>query len=102
MPKPKKRAQAARKGSIKKKNPALPPAALRAVKIDVGDSAIARGLACIEWPARFRRWDERTVIDGAHNPAAVRALAETWREIFGDRRATLVLAILSDKNLRGI
>jgi len=64
--------------------------------------AIARGLACIEWPARFQRWDERTVIDGAHNPAAVRALAETWREIFGDRRATLVLAILSDKNLRGI
>jgi len=32
----------------------------------------------------------------------VRALAETWREIFGDRRATLVLAILSDKNLGGI
>jgi dihydrofolate synthase/folylpolyglutamate synthase len=29
-------------------------------------------------------------------------LAETWREIFGNQRATLVLAVLSDKNLRGI
>jgi dihydrofolate synthase/folylpolyglutamate synthase len=47
-------------------------------------------------------WDKRTIIDGAHNPAAARLLAETWREIFGDHQATLVLAVLSDKNLRGI
>src|SRR5437764_802661 len=32
----------------------------------------------------------------------LRALAETWREIFGERKATLILAILSDKDLRGI
>ena len=66
------------------------------------DSAIAQGLASIEWPARFQRWDERTIIDGAHNPAAARTLVETWREMFGDQRATLVLAVLSDKDLRGI
>ena len=29
-------------------------------------------------------------------------LVETWREAFGDQRATLVLAVLSDKDLRGI
>jgi dihydrofolate synthase/folylpolyglutamate synthase len=89
-------------GSHQKENASLAIAALRAVKIDVDDSAIARGLAGIEWPARFQRWDERTIIDGAHNPAAARKLAETWRESFGDQRATLVLAVLSDKNLRGI
>jgi dihydrofolate synthase/folylpolyglutamate synthase len=89
-------------GSYQKQNAALAIAALRALKIDVADSSIARGLASIDWPARFQRWDRRTIIDGAHNPAAARMLAETWREIFGDRRATLVLAILSDKNLRGI
>jgi len=44
--------------------------------------------------------DERTIIDGAHNPAAVRVLAQTWREVFGDQKATLILAVLSDKNLR--
>jgi dihydrofolate synthase/folylpolyglutamate synthase len=89
-------------GANQKQNAALAIAALRVAKIDVDDTAIARGLIRIEWPARFHRWDERTIIDGAHNPAAARALAETWREIFGDRRATLVLAILSDKDLRGI
>ena len=89
-------------GSHQKQNAALAIAALRVVKVDVDDSAIARGLAAIDWPARFQRWDERTIVDGAHNPAAVRTLAETWRENFGNQRATLVLAVLSDKDLRGI
>jgi dihydrofolate synthase/folylpolyglutamate synthase len=100
--KPYDKAPIALDGSHQKENAALAIAALRAVKVDVGDSAIVRGLACIEWPARFQRWNERTIIDGAHNPAAAHALAETWREIFGDQRATLVLAILSDKSLHGI
>jgi dihydrofolate synthase / folylpolyglutamate synthase len=100
--KPYDKAPIALDGSHQKENAALAIAALRAMKVDVGDSAIARGLAGIEWPARFERWDERTIIDGAHNPAAARKLAETWREFFGDRRATLILAILADKDLRAI
>ncbi len=59
-------------GANQKQNAALAIAALRAAKIDIDDSAIAQGLARIEWPARFQRWDERTIIDGAHNPAAAR------------------------------
>jgi len=100
------------RGAHQKQNAALAIAALRAAKIDppsqgsgatgIDDSAIARGLMSVEWPARFQRWDERTIIDGAHNPAAARILADTWREVFGDQRATLILAILSDKDIRGI
>jgi dihydrofolate synthase / folylpolyglutamate synthase len=89
-------------GSHQKENAALAIAALRAAKIDIDDSAIMRGLAFIEWPARFQRWDARTIIDGAHNPAAARTLVETWHEIFGAQRPTLVLAVLSDKDLRRI
>jgi dihydrofolate synthase/folylpolyglutamate synthase len=89
-------------GSHQKQNAAVAIAALREGKLDIDVSAIAEGLARIEWPARFQRWDERTIIDGAHNPAAVHTLAETWHEMFGDQRATLILAILSDKNLRAI
>jgi len=101
-----------------KLNAAIAIAAIRAAKIDppspnagpaptpgatnIDDAAIARGLATVEWPGRFQCWDERTVIDGAHNPAAAKILAQTWREIFNDQRATLILAILSDKDLRGI
>jgi dihydrofolate synthase/folylpolyglutamate synthase len=89
-------------GSHQRQNAALAIAALRVGKIQIDESAIVRGLANVEWPARFQRWDDRTIIDGAHNPAAAHILAETWREIFGDQKAALILAILSDKDLRGI
>src|SRR5437773_1369923 len=89
-------------GEYQKQNAALAIAALRAAKIDIDDSSIARGLATVDWPARFQRWDDCIVIDGAHNPAAARVLAQTWRESFGDQRASLILAILSDKDLHGI
>jgi dihydrofolate synthase/folylpolyglutamate synthase len=89
-------------GTYQKQNAALAVAAVRVAKIDIDDSAIAHGLASVDWPARFQKWDERTIIDGAHNPAAARTLAQTWRETFGIERATLILAILSDKDLRGI
>jgi dihydrofolate synthase/folylpolyglutamate synthase len=89
-------------GAHQKQNAALAIAALRAAKIDVDQAAIARGLASVEWPARFQQWDDRMVIDGAHNPEAARALVQSWREVFGHEKATLLLAILSDKNLRRI
>jgi dihydrofolate synthase / folylpolyglutamate synthase len=106
------------RGEHQKLNAAIAIAAIRAAKIDppspdaslartsgatgIGDAAITRGLATVEWPGRFQCWDKSTVIDGAHNPASARILAQTWREIFGHERATLILAILSDKDLRGI
>ncbi len=90
------------RGAHQKQNAALAVAAIRAGKIDIDDSAIARGLLSVEWPARFQLWDERIIIDGAHNPASARVLAETWRENFGDQRATLILAVLADKNLRAV
>jgi dihydrofolate synthase/folylpolyglutamate synthase len=90
------------RGEFQKQNAAVAIAAIHAANIDVKERAIVRGLAAIEWPARFQKWDERTIIDGAHNPGAARILAQTWREVFGDQKATLVLAVLSDKDLRGI
>ena len=96
------RSPIALRGQYQKQNAAVAIAALRAGEIDIDEKVIERGLASIDWPARFQRWDERTIIDGAHNPAAGHALAETWREVFGNQKATLVLAVLSDKNLRGI
>jgi dihydrofolate synthase/folylpolyglutamate synthase len=90
------------RGDHQKENAALAIAAIRAAQIEIDDKAIARGLASIEWPARFQVWDERTIIDGAHNPDAARVLAETWREVFGNQKATLILAVLSDKDLRHI
>jgi dihydrofolate synthase/folylpolyglutamate synthase len=86
------------RGEHQKRNAALAIAALQATDIKVSDDATARGLSSVEWPARFQIWNEHIVIDGAHNPASARILAQTWREEFGDEHATILLAILRDKN----
>ena len=90
------------RGRHQKQNAAVAIAAIQAANVPVDMKAIVRGLTAIGWPARFQKWDERTIIDGAHNPSAARILAQTWREAFGDQKATLVLAVLSDKDLRSI
>ena len=89
-------------GEHQKINAAVALAALQAAGMTTSDYAIARGLESVEWPARFQIWDERIVIDGAHNPASARILAQTWREEFGNERATILLAILRDKNVAAI
>src|SRR5260370_33336037 len=68
------------RGEHQKLNAAIAIAAIRAAKIDIGDAAITRGLATVEWPGRFQCWDKHTVIDGAHNPAAAQVLDDHWRE----------------------
>ena len=90
------------RGEYQKQNAAVAISAIYAAKIEVSEKAIVHGLATVEWLARFQKWDERTIIDGAHNPGAARFLARTWRQVFGDQKATLVLAILADKDLRRI
>jgi dihydrofolate synthase / folylpolyglutamate synthase len=86
------------RGEHQKMNAALAIAALKATDIKVSDDATARGLSSVEWPARFQIWNEHIIIDGAHNPASARILAQTWGEEFGDEHATILLAILRDKN----
>ncbi len=90
------------RGTHQEENAALAISALHTARIEVNDAAIERGLATVDWPARFQCWDARTVIDGAHNPAGARILAETWQQTFGERRATILLAILQDKDVAGI
>jgi dihydrofolate synthase/folylpolyglutamate synthase len=89
-------------GTHQRENAALAIAALRAGNIVIGEDEIACGLAAVHWPARFQRWDGRTIIDGAHNPSGAQVLADTWREQFGDERAAIILAVLREKNIDGI
>ena len=96
------RSPVALRGQHQKQNAAVAIAAIQAANIQLDEKAIISGLAAVEWPARFQKWNDRTIIDGAHNPGAARILAQTWREVFGDQKATLVLAVFSDKDLRGI
>jgi dihydrofolate synthase/folylpolyglutamate synthase len=85
-------------GSHQRWNAALACAALRAAGVAVDAKAENEGLHRVVWPARFQRVTENLVIDGAHNPEAVLTLMATWREVFGEARASLVFAALRDKD----
>lgn len=89
-------------GSHQRWNAALAVRALALSGLRIHPGAISRGLEEVQWPGRFQRCGEKLVLDGAHNPAAAARLVETWREVFGGARATLVLGVLADKNLRAI
>jgi len=83
-------------------NAALAFRALSLSGLKVPDSALRSGLAKLEWPGRFQTIADRFILDGAHNPAAAQRLAATWRAVHGEKRATLVLGILRDKDVLGI
>ena len=89
-------------GAHQKQNAAVAVAAIEAAQLELQDRTIAQGLEDVRWPARFQRWDDGIVIDGSHNPAGARVLAQTWREAFNDEPAVVILAVLQDKDARGI
>ena len=62
-------------------------------------SAIVKGLQSTSWPGRLEKILEQPLVllDGAHNPAAARALAEFIQEELKGRRLRLVYASMRDK-----
>ena len=63
--------------------------------------AVSRGLARVALPGRMQRIGHR-IFDVAHNPAGARVLAETLKDIGLTRPLVCVLAVLADKDWRGI
>lgn len=65
--------------------------------------AVREGLAQARWPGRFEVLHRRpyVVLDGAHNPAGIRALLATLDKLPAPRgRRTLIFGILRDKLVR--
>jgi dihydrofolate synthase/folylpolyglutamate synthase len=107
-------------GSHQKLNAALAVAALQAGGLTPQERAIRKGLANIPWPGRFQSIQTQNstatdaqqrpgfqlknllLLDGAHNEAAARRLALTWREVFGEEKCVIILGILKDKDMAAI
>ena len=81
-------------------NCATAVAALEASGLEVDSDAIRTGLAKTRWPGRFQIVSAQpiVVLDGAHNAAAAAGLAVTIRDHFPERRLTVILGVLRDKN----
>lgn len=93
-------------GSRQGWNAALAQAALDASGLVVSSDAWKRGLATVNWGGRFetiKLGDKTLIVDGAHNPEAARALAETWKSSpLSKRPARWILGIMKDKDTAGV
>jgi dihydrofolate synthase / folylpolyglutamate synthase len=94
-------------GSHQFDNAGIAVAAIRASGLGIPDTAIARGVASAQWPARLQRLTGSLVsrlpadwelwLDGGHNPGGGEALAahlESWR----DRPAHVVVGMKQAKD----
>ena len=79
---------------------------LRGLGVEVSPAALAEGLATVRWPGRLEWVQGRPalLLDGAHNPAAARALRNYLRESLlapnpgaTSRRLVLVFGAMRDK-----
>jgi dihydrofolate synthase/folylpolyglutamate synthase len=91
-------------GAFQRRNFALARASAAAYLDRIGqpldEGAVIAAAAETHIPGRLQRVSEHppTVIDGAHNPAAVEALLETLPEAIGGSPVALVLGVLDDKD----
>ncbi len=95
-------------GAFQRRNFALARAAalahLQSAGIEASEEAIVRAGAATWVPGRLELIGERppTILDGAHNPAAVAALIESLPEVLGAGPLALVLGVLEDKDAAGM
>ncbi len=70
-------------------------------ELAVPDEAIARGIAAARWPGRLERVAEapEIILDGAHNPAGARVLADYIRRFYSGRRVWLIYGTMRDKSI---
>jgi len=95
------------KGRFQHRNAALCLLTLEILKekeIPVSEEDIRSGLADPLWPGRLEIVSSRPaiVLDGAHNTAAMRSLADSIRKDFDFKELVLVVGIMADKDTPGI
>jgi dihydrofolate synthase / folylpolyglutamate synthase len=96
------------RGVFQRRNFALARAAaesyLTAIGIELSEDAVAEAAARTEVPGRLQivSEDPITILDGAHNPAAVAALVQSLPELLAGRPLALVLGVLEDKDAAGM
>jgi dihydrofolate synthase / folylpolyglutamate synthase len=71
---------------------------------DISEDHIREGLIQVHWPGRMeiRHEKPRIVLDGAHNPAAMKVLAGSLSEVRAAKRLLLVIGIMQDKDIPAI
>ncbi len=88
-------------GAFQRDNLALAVAVAEAYDRNLHEPDVRRAAIEVEIPGRLEKVGSNpiTLIDGAHNPAAMQALCGSLEEIIGGKRLIAVLSILDDKDV---
>jgi dihydrofolate synthase/folylpolyglutamate synthase len=91
------------RGEYQRRNFALARTAAEAYLGELDDAAVRAAAASTLVPGRFEVVDHEptVVLDGAHNPGGMAALAEALRGFLEGRRLVACLSILDDKDAAG-
>jgi dihydrofolate synthase/folylpolyglutamate synthase len=94
-------------GRYQDRNAATALAALEVLEpkgFRLGEESIRAGLKKAEWAGRMHvvSNDPLVILDGAHNPGAVRVLARAVRAGYAYRRLILVIGVMADKEIARI
>ena len=92
------------KGRFQSRNAALALAMIEVLNqkgFAVSSRHIREGLKKASWPGRMQIMaeDPMVILDGAHNPAAMRALAGSLKKDFHHDRLILVIGVMKDKDI---
>lgn len=70
----------------------------------LNEEAIRSGMRSAFWPGRFEflSRDPDVILDGAHNPAAAKILADSIKERYGGKKGIVVAGFMADKDIGGI
>ncbi len=99
---PRIRVRLGMEGAFQWENAAL--AAAGAAYLGASPEAIARGLSSARLPGRFETVGRRPrlIVDGAHTPGSMAALAAAVGQLGPRPRVALILGVLRDKDMEGI
>lgn len=77
---------------------------LREQNFFLDENAVRDGLRSVNWPARLQKLQDspKVVIDVAHNPAGMKVLLRSLREVFQFDRLIMVIGLLGDKDYKTI
>ncbi|HSD77158.1 MAG TPA: cyanophycin synthetase [Solirubrobacteraceae bacterium] len=91
-------------GEFQRRNFALARTAAAAFLGDLDEEAVRAAAAAVTVPGRFQVVADHpvTILDGAHNPGGMAALAGALREFLAGRRLVACVSILDDKDAAGM
>ncbi len=74
---------------------------LREQGLNINHHNISKGMALTRWPGRFEKVSESPTIimDCAHNPAGMRTLSLTMNRVYRNKKKTIVMGIMGDKDI---